>query len=842
LELFAAAFAVLSPLWLHALVGWLPTVVGVQTGGVDDGMALATTIGIAAVVLLPGTFCLGATLPALVEAHRRLHPDQPGGRGLGRLYAANTLGATAGVLITVHLFLPLGGMIGGAVALAVLGAVAATIAWRWGQAANIPTEPGEQVDAPIVDTSGDPDPEVTREPWLLLAVLAGTGLAGVGLEVVAVQVLSQILENTIFTFAHVLAVYLLGTAGGAALYTRYAARAVSGKPATVAAALLLAHGAAIVWVAGALYLAPGWLVSIAGTNATFGAEMIAESLVAAVVLGPVTLLMGALFSHVAGLLAPRGIGRAYAVNTLGGAVAPFVFGVWAIGTLGYRDALISVAYAYLAVFGLFTWFRRFTPVQQIVGILAIVGLTAAAPSSLLLVTRTPDWDEDWKVLDSQETVLGAVVVSEYQPEGERPKGPPLRRLQVGQEFRMGGALAFGERRMGHIPLLLHPSPTRALFLGVGTGSTLSAVTHFDSLTHVDAVELVPAVLDQLHHFTDINNEVADDARVQLHAADARRFVAATPDDYDVVVADLFHPGRDGAGNLYAREHFDNIRQRLTPGGVFAQWLPLYQLDPVTLQVVIRTFTDVFGEAHAWLGVYNVRTPAMVLIGRNTQRGDGPLEVDIETLATRLSAPHYGELLIDPRDLLGAYLLDRDGLEAFAGPGGLNTDLMPRVSVQAPRSAYEESSTRGRDNLLALLEARTALPSDLLTGADSSTVATLSSDVELTAEALGHYLRGESARLDTDGQVAGLVAATSDYLAAYEVAPWFRPARGMLIQATGAGTDLAERIFPVMLARTPDERIVWQTYLGYLQRTGDPRLSAAVEQARTRLGLPPAAQP
>src|SRR5690606_30731787 len=115
--------------------------------------------------------------------------------------------------------------------------------------------------------------------------------------------------------------------------------------------------------------------------------------------------------------------------------------------------------------------------------------------------------------------------------------------------------------------------------------------HHPSLRHVDAVELVPAVLEQLHHFADINGAVAEDDRVRLHAADARRFVAASAERYDVIVADLFHPGRDGAGNLYAREHFENVREHLASGGVFAQWLPLYQLDAPTLRVVMRTFAE-----------------------------------------------------------------------------------------------------------------------------------------------------------------------------------------------------------------------------------------------------------
>ncbi|MCX4244886.1 fused MFS/spermidine synthase [Paraliomyxa miuraensis] len=878
LELCAAGFAVLSPFWLHALAGWLPGALGPWAGANDGGVALALSVGVAGLALLPGTFCLGATLPALVEARRRTQPNEPDGRGLGRLYAANTAGAVLGVLGTVHVLLPLMGVVGGAVALSCLGFAAAIVARRWAALSHRPRPTRKHVDheEPEVDASRDPDPDVAREPWLLLALLAGTGLAGVGLEVVAIHVLSQVLENTIYTFAHVLAVYLLGTAAGAALYTRYAAPAVAGRPATVAAGLLLAHAVATIWATSALASSFELLEWIAPPgDARMATEMVAEAVTALVVLGPATMLMGALFSHVAGLLAPRGIGRAYALNTLGGALAPFVFGVWGIESLGYRDALISVAWVYLLLFGGFTWFRRFKPIPQIAGILGVVALTGLSPASLLLVARyqePADHDDakgdantknangrnirryvdeamEWEIIDSRETLLGAVVVSEFHPRAakEPQRGSPPRRLQVGSKFYMGGGFGVGEQRLGGIPLLLHPAPERALFLGVGTGATLSAVRHHPSLTHIDAVELVPAVLDMLHHFNDINGELTKDERVHLHAADARRFVAASHDRYDVIVADLFHPGRDGAGNLYAREHFENVRARLHPGGLFAQWLPLYQLDAPTLRVVMRTFAEVFGEVHVLLGQYNVRVPAIVLVGYDGGNDDGGLVIDVDELTRRMQTPVHRELFTGPQDLLGSYLLDRDGLTSFVGPGPQNLDLVPVVATRAPKSAYEESDTRGRDNLMEILAARRPLPEGLLFGTGPISLPAFRNEVSVFGEAVEHYLQGESVLLDAtlaDAPTAtAYVEATPHYLRAFRTEPRLVPARGALFRAASASDDLAEHVFPIMLERAPKERRVWQEYLGHLERKGDvERLRAAVQQAKETLGLPEAASP
>src|SRR5438034_94509 len=81
--------------------------------------------------------------------------------------------------------------------------------------------------------------------------------------------------------------------------------------------------------------------------------------------------------------------------------------------------------------------------------------------------------------------------------------------------------------------------------------------------------------------------------LKMFVADARRFVRATSAQYDVIVADLFHPARDGAGSLYTLEHFRAIRQRLASGGLFCQWLPLHQLDENMLRIIVRTFLEIF---------------------------------------------------------------------------------------------------------------------------------------------------------------------------------------------------------------------------------------------------------
>ncbi|HEY5897765.1 MAG TPA: fused MFS/spermidine synthase [Burkholderiales bacterium] len=77
----------------------------------ESGYRLFNAAGalIASIIMLPATFCAGMTLPLLTAALLRR------GRGeaaIGNVYAANTLGAIAGVVLALHLGLPLVGLKG----------------------------------------------------------------------------------------------------------------------------------------------------------------------------------------------------------------------------------------------------------------------------------------------------------------------------------------------------------------------------------------------------------------------------------------------------------------------------------------------------------------------------------------------------------------------------------------------------------------------------------------------------------------------------------------------------------------------------------------------------------
>jgi spermidine synthase len=191
-------------------------------------------------------------------------------------------------------------------------------------------------------------------------------------------------------------------------------------------------------------------------------------------------------------------------------------------------------------------------------------------------------------------------------------------------------------------------------------------------------------------------------------------VRAAPVNYDVIVADNFHPARSGAGALYTVEHFQAVRGRLAPQGLFCQWLPLHQLDLATLRSIVRSFMAVYPQGYALLATNSLQTPVLGLVGS----ADGGRKLDPAALHARMA--HEGGWpfplatfgLPDALSVLGGIVAGPQALARFGAPAPLNTDDHPVVAYLAPRITYAPDSTPG-ERLLALLSALQVNPGEVL---------------------------------------------------------------------------------------------------------------------------------
>lgn len=696
-------------------------------------------------LLLPATLAMGATLPAM---ERLLGWLPSRGFAIGALYGANTLGAVAGVLVCALVLVPAWGLGRTTLACAALSTVCAALVW--------PAFRARRTADPVATHAG-----LLTAPGLAGA-LAATGLLGIGFEVTVVRVLSQVTQNTVYTFAMVLAVYLTGTAiGGFAWQLLHDPTA---DPLRRRRLLLLLLAGACLLSAAALSASPALATALAASlPATPAGAMSAEAGLALIVFALPAVLMGACFSHLAVEARVRGLGLgpALAVNTLGGAVAPPLFGVVVLPLAGSFAALGLLSAGYLALSGATR--RGAWPLW--LGA-AGVALAAFALPPLHLV----DVPEDGRLAFHREGVGASVSVTE--------DASGVRRLRINNREQEGSSASFvADARMAYLPLLLHPAPRNVLFLGLGTGVTAHAAAEFDGV-EVTVAELLPEVVaaSALFRGTDEDTGARGPGIV---VADARRFVRAGGPGFDVIVADLFHPARSGAGALFTREHFEAIGARLAPDGVFCQWLPLHQLDLDTLASIVAAFRGAFPEAVAILATHSLDTPVLGLVA-----GGSLPRADAAAVESRLAAARPDRRaqlrLEDPFTVLGTQVADSAALARFASTAVPNTDDLPVVAYRAPRLAYAPDSTP-RQRLGALLDRLEARDSPALQEATGT-----------SADRLARYREARNLflRAGMDVQAVPDPRVMADRLKAplldiVRLSPEFRPAYDPLLRIAAA---------------------------------------------------------
>lgn len=707
-------------------------------------------------VLLPATAAMGATLPAMERLAGQYRLAHGAGRSIATLYAANTFGAVAGVLVSAFWWVPAFGLTRAAalcIGLNLLCAVAALGAFA--EAAS-PGRP-EAVAAPSHALAS-----ARRAAWLRLAC---TGLLGIGYEVLVARVLGQVTEDTVYTFALLLAVYLAGSAFGAAAWQRGLAAPAAATPPggrdLIGDRLLGALAAACLASMGTLWAAERIKdVLLASWGSSMATALAAEAALGLAAFGLPTVVMGAAFSHFCARANAAGasFGRSLAANTAGAALAPLVFGVLLASAWGPKAALVSVALGYLALASRSAWRG---PAVLVPFAAALVVLAAAPPLAFV------DVPEGGRIVSYRDGAVAAVSVVE-DAEG-------VARLRINNRQQEGSSSSlFADARQALLPVLLHPAPRRALFLGLGTGMTAASAT-LDPALHVDAVELLPEVIEASAlfggAFVGVFEHPPPPTRLQLIAADARRYVRATSQGYDVIVSDNFHPARSGSGALYTVEHFAAVRARLSRDGLFCQWLPLHQLDLPTLRSVVRSFMQVYPGGAALLASNSLETPVIGLVGR---ADDG--RFDRTRLRARLAAATWspGPVSFGIEDefaLLGSFVGGPSALNRFAGDAPPNTDDHPVVAYAAPRATYAPASPP-RDRLLALIKELGIGPDEIVDTANDRDVRARLAAYRLARDRF--LAAGRDVRPVVDA--AKMLAQVRDpLLAIVRISPDFRPA-------------------------------------------------------------------
>lgn len=669
-----------------------------DASGENVALHLTLRIGVAVIAVLVPATCMGGTLPLLsqlVAARARSLGVRAGG-----LYAVNTLGAACGALVVPAVLLPSFGATGALSAVVVTSLLIAAAAFRLAPLAEAQAalDSTKAAEPPVERRTKPQRARPTRGGTLTLAFVSGT--ITLGLQALAARAFALVHENSVYSFATVVAVFLAGLGGGAALARAALKRGIAPRS-------LVASG----WAgAGAwMVVMPALFVRMTGLDYVAGGRFLAHeahlaALVGAALLAPSVLLglsVPALMQE-EGQAARQGgpaVGAILAANTAGAilgpllalfALAPMV-GLWtAVSLLG----ALSIACAAIAARGAGRAVRRTLAAAVAI---AIITFLVVPPGSLprMKLSGTD------RLLDLREGAFGSVAVVEHDGH---------RRIKLNNFYVLGGTAAAGDERLqGHIPFLLHPKPERVAYLGLGTGISLSAI-RFHPIREVLALELVPEVASVARDwFGAANLGVLADPRIRVRAEDARSYVGATRDRFDVVVGDLVVPWRRGESSLYTRDSFESVRRVLAPGGLYCQWVPLYQISEAQFDSIAASFLDVFPRTTLWRD-FNAGQAVAALIGHMDSGGLDPEVADDRSRALAASPDRSNPYLSHPAGLWLYFVGPLDPAQQRFRSAPRNRDDSPWVELASPRlhvriESGEASAFVGRPLKVRLDETR-----------------------------------------------------------------------------------------------------------------------------------------
>lgn len=713
IELLVGLYAVVLPFIL-------PTVARVFSAGVGSlGLTLygenILKLGLALGLLLPPTTLMGATLPILSQ-HFVEHMGHLGVR-VGSLYALNTLGATAGCFAAGFYAIPTLGIarttLAAASINAFVGAGAILLASRGGKA--------EGRARPSDDTA-----ELTASPYTRRAVrfallaFAVSGFAGLGFQVIWTRLISLIFKGFTYSFSAMLTVFLAGIALGSLRFGRLADK--KDDPLKLFGLLELAIGISVIVLLPLFVPAQGWLhevgTRLGGDWQHFAA---AKFIIAFVLLFIPTFLFGGTFPVVSRLatshLSALGttVGNLYAANVAGGIAGAFATGYLLIPLLGTQWSLLLLCFV-LMIVGLALISASPSATAGTKRIAAVVVVAV-----VILVPLIGPGDVS---LSIHESWLGAEEKIDFYLEGGTATVMVAERLDTRTDTRDGikrilvnGSSAsnsnfYGQsvnRIQGCLPFIFNRAPRKVLAVCFGTGITFGTLSQFD-VERIDAVDISPEVIEAAPAFKQANYDVIHHPRIRIHIDDGRNFLLKTRESYDVITMEPMPPSLAGVVDLYTRDFYELCRERLAPGGVMSQWVPLYHLGLDDLKMLYRTFAESF--PHALVFHYNFDT---FLVG-----SDRPLLLSAGGFEERLRSESLLrdlELisLAGTKRMLATFLMDRDAMLRFAGDVPVLTDDLPYVEFTAPKKASMLETPR---NYLAVTAFATAASSYLEAASDN----------------------------------------------------------------------------------------------------------------------------
>jgi len=707
LELGIGFSAAIITLVMYRLPTWLVWLIEIVPAGAP--LAIARFAMVFLLLLVPAV-CMGATFPALCSVVIRSTRGLD--RHLGAIYGINTLGAACGAVLAGMVLIERYGLtrsvtIANGINLAVAG-MSFVAAAKWASARDSIVEDEVQ-------------PLRTALPKRVTGlVLLGSGFTTLGYEILWFRGLRYLVGNSTYALTIVLVVFLIGLGSGSLalgwLVRRFRPERLLAW-SQWATMLLALETIAAAQFAMSLPLDRQWF-SIFSSDfrlQSWSWRLGVDAAMASAFMLPAALVMGLSFPLASRLFLGdlrslgRGVGSAYLLANVGSIVGSLTAAIWLLpvwGTIGGTCVLAALNWVLGTRVFLATRGRK--PISSTVW---AAGITAALlwcvaiwqlPARLTLRGESGVYDRAEVIFVDEGDLATVHVLSDPIQPGARAMTIDGCLIGCTQSFL--DWLYLKQALLAHIPMLLDSRLEETLNIGLGSASTLSILATYPQVKRLDCVEINAGVVEGARRFFP-EGAVFDDPRVDVEVEDALHYLLRTQHQYDAIISDgKQNPDYPGSATMLCHDFYKYALDRLTPRGLFVQWLPTGTLHEEFV-TAMRNCCDVF----PYVSVFYFPESDVIVVGSREPLTGRPRLTDAEfdQLSSRDALRAFPYLRAE--SFLAHFVCDKQQLMKVLPPGPLSTwdhNFLEFADFKAP---YGRKQLSHRDNLDLLIKLASVQP-------------------------------------------------------------------------------------------------------------------------------------
>lgn len=645
------------------------------------------------ILLFIPAFLMGGTIPLLFGILSRFYSDD---RYIPKYYGLNTLGATLGVIISSYFLFPSVGIAHSSYLACAINLCVFLLLFNYYKTTN-----GKELVLKKFQFSTLLSKETgikINDRFLQLAFLSG--FIVFAFEIIWFNLLALIIGNSVYAFAIMLATVLTGIGAGSYFVStkKFEDRLTAFRNTQL---LLVLHTSIMMFFWDKL---GGIFSSVGLFNPSFGIMELTRFFISFIVLLFPCLLIGISFPLImqeytqVKKSSSIAVGALYAVNSIGSMLGLIVGSFIFINYLGNKVGLNLVAsFSLVSIYIVLSMQHKVNKKWVFLLCIILIGRFFITPDwNILKMTGGQNiyfsggnTEKDKIIFHKESTYSGIITLIEKSG---------IKTLFTNGKFEGNNSTEILDQYLfSLIPAIFSENYNSAANLGLGVGGSLGAVTQFP-YKHIDVIEISPEIIEVAqNHFSSVNFNGLKDKRVTTHLEDGRIYFMGKKDKYDLITMESSSIWFSGSANLYSKEFYQIIRNSLTEGGVFQQWIQLHHISKYDIGRIIKTFKSYFKYPTLWIMGHQ----AIIVAKKNM-----PISIDYEKAIMLQNKIKVNKLLnkIGYNSIFNIFnhltlsseniteLLNQLGIEK-SGDLETHTDMNPILEFSTPRgnslkNAYE----------------------------------------------------------------------------------------------------------------------------------------------------------